>query len=230
MRVTRFRGLVLFWESEWSLSVLLFVLAALIFVVLPAQELGARRWFLDVSSSLVLVSGIWAVSRHKTMTIIVAAITFVGLPLHWAKYISTGALYQKGDALLTLTAFLLMAGVVAAKVFQKGPITLYRIQGAVVIYLLLGLAWSRAYMLIEMLKPGAFQMGGAGAGYLTSELTYYSFVTLTSVGYGDINAVHPAARSLAAMEAVVGQLFPAILIARLVAMEMAQSKRIKHGD
>jgi hypothetical protein len=62
---------------------------------------------------------------------------------------------------------------------------------------------------------------------LGAKLTYYSFITLTSVGYGDITAVHPFACSLSTMEAVVGQLFPAILIARLVAMELQQSSRLK---
>ena len=58
---------------------------------------------------------------------------------------------------------------------------------------------------------------------------YFSFVTLTTVGYGDITAVHPVARSLATAEALVGQLFPAILLARLVSMEL-YDRQAKHGD
>jgi voltage-gated potassium channel Kch len=57
-------------------------------------------------------------------------------------------------------------------------------------------------------------------GTLASRLVYFSFVTLTTVGYGDMLAVHPAARSLAMLEALTGQLFPAVLIARLVSMEV----------
>jgi voltage-gated potassium channel Kch len=60
---------------------------------------------------------------------------------------------------------------------------------------------------------------------LTHGLAYYSFVTLTTVGYGDITPVHPVARSLAIAEALVGQLYPAILIARLVAMEIESRRR-----
>ncbi len=227
MRITRFQVLIRFWESEWSLSALLFLLVLATFIVMPALELGARSWLLDASFSLVLITGVWAVSRHRAMTVAVAVVVFIGLALHWVPYAMRGAAFAGGDALASLIAFALMGGIVTAKVFRKGPITLYRIQGAVVVYLLLGLAWSRAYILIEMFSPGAFQFASHAGGLLSWKLTYYSFITLTSVGYGDITPSHPFARSLSAMEALVGQLFPAILIARLVAMEMAQSKRFK---
>jgi voltage-gated potassium channel Kch len=69
------------------------------------------------------------------------------------------------------------------------------------------------------MDSGAFRLGEGRDPRL--ELTYYSFVTLTTVGYGDITPLIPAARSLAIAEALIGQLFPAILIARLVSMEIA---------
>jgi hypothetical protein len=84
--------------------------------------------------------------------------------------------------------------------------------------------WSFAYHLIALQFSGAFSLAASlkpEAGSLQAKLTYFSFVTLTTVGYGDITAVHPIARPLVVLEALTGQLFPAILIARLVSLEIA---------
>lgn len=107
--------------------------------------------------------------------------------------------------------------VVLTQSFRGGPVNLYRIQGAVAAYLLLGLAWAQAYELVALLAPGAF----AGAVFPETEgshFVYFSFVTLTTVGQGDVTPVHPVARSLAVAEALTGQLHPAILLARLVSL------------
>jgi hypothetical protein len=109
-------------------------------------------------------------------------------------------------------------------VFREGPVTWYRIQGAVAFYLLLGLAWAGAYELIELHWPNAFAPPPSTmmnqSEDPTARFVYFSFVTLTTVGYGDVTAVHPLARSLVTLEALMGQLFPAILLARLVSMEL----------
>ena len=121
-------------------------------------------------------------------------------------------------ALALLTAFILRL------VFREGPITGDRIRGAIAVYILLGVLWSLAYQLLDRLAPGSFHFAETARptlGRLSHRLVYYSFVTLTTVGYGDITPVHPLARSLAAGEALVGQLYPAILIARLVSLQIA---------
>jgi hypothetical protein len=227
MTISPVGRLARFWQSDWSLSFLLFSLVLAVFVVYPVSEAGSRTWLIDLVFSLVLISGAWTVARKRIMTVVVAAVTIGALVLRWARYLVPDAPLTEAEDITILMALILMAGIVTAKVFQEGPITLYRIQGAVAVYLLLGVAWAKAYAVVEMFRPGAFQLGTAVGGRLGATLTYYSFITLTSVGYGDITAVHPFARSLSTMEAVVGQLFPAILIARLVAMELQQSSRLK---
>jgi hypothetical protein len=100
--------------------------------------------------------------------------------------------------------------------------------GSVAAYLLLGLIWSMAYHLIAICIPEAFFVQGPFASSdletLESHLFYFSFVTLTTLGYGDIVAVHPVARMLVILEGVTGQLFPVILISRLVSLHV-QSKQ-----
>jgi hypothetical protein len=100
--------------------------------------------------------------------------------------------------------------------------------GAVAAYLILGVIWSLAYHLIALRMPEAFSIQGAFAPgdseALRLHLFYFSFVTLTTLGYGDIVAVHPMVRMLVILEAVAGQLFPAILIARLVSLHIQSTQ------
>ena len=127
------------------------------------------------------------------------------------------------DASLSVVCTATLAGFVLFRVLRKGEITLYRVQGAVAAYLLLGLAWTSAYEVVLLASPSAFRFPDANADLLS--LLYFSFVTLTTVGYGDITPVLPVARSLAVSEAPAGQIFPAVLIARLVSMEIAARVR-----
>jgi Ion channel len=123
-----------------------------------------------------------------------------------------------------------LIGVVLVEVFREGEITFHRIQGAIAGYLLLGILWTVAYRLVYVLKPDAFQLGpyslprAVSEVGLMSEFMYFSFATITTVGYGGVIAVHPSALSLVMLEALVGQLFPAILLARLVSMEVSSRK------
>jgi hypothetical protein len=86
--------------------------------------------------------------------------------------------------------------------------------------LLLGLVWANAYALLHLIHPDAFSGAvGKAPGALT--WIYYSFVTLTTMGYGDITPVHPIARSLAISEALSGQLYIAVTLARLMALHVS---------
>jgi hypothetical protein len=110
-----------------------------------------------------------------------------------------------------------------------------KIYGAVCIYLLLGLLWGYAYTILEIARPGSFSFSGQNSPRalveqsdyrdLERELNYYSYVTLTTLGYGEITPLTGRARQLAWMEAMLGQLFIAITIARLVGTHIASSSR-----
>ncbi len=98
-------------------------------------------------------------------------------------------------------------------------------------YLLLGLSWSFAYLLVAQLAPGAFFLNnGTTTGHSLhgADAFYFSLITLSTVGYGDIIPVSNVARMLAAMEAITGSLFVAVLIARLVALY--SSERLLSGE
>jgi len=107
-------------------------------------------------------------------------------------------------------------------VLGPGPVGRNRIYGVVSVYLLLGVAWAFAYSLIDSLAPGSFVLAEADGqdGPTMGHLLYYSFVTLTTLGFGDIQPVSSVARTYSALEAIVGQLYLAILVARLVGLHI----------
>jgi hypothetical protein len=134
------------------------------------------------------------------------------------------------DALLSVLSVIGMVIVVLWQVYREGPVTGHRVRGAVAAYLLIAILFAYSYTFIAYLAPGAFQMPAwAQAGAERGEtFFYFSMVALTTTGFGDITPIHPLARSFVMLEGFIGQLYPAILIARLVTLEI-ETKRSKKG-
>ena len=106
--------------------------------------------------------------------------------------------------------------------FRPGRVTYHRIVGAVLLYLLIAVCFATLFAFVGLSIPGAFRgVVFEDNATLASEIFYLSFATLTTTGYGDVVPVHPLARSLCNAEAVIGQLYPATLLARLVTLELS---------
>jgi hypothetical protein len=209
------------WRAGWHLSFLLGLLLVVVFVLYPMSDrsvlLGA---VLQAVFSLVLISGVPVVGGSRTLMALAGLLAAGTAAIGWIRLYSPSGFLTVLGVSMWILFFSMLAGVILIRVFSEGGINLHRIQGAVAVYLLLGVIWSGCYRLVLYVDPAAFNMPPAAAeSTLMSKLVYFSFVTLTTVGYGDMTAVHPAARSLTMLEALAGQLFPAILIARLVSME-----------
>jgi hypothetical protein len=127
--------------------------------------------------------------------------------------------------MMSLLFFVLLTGTLLLRVFRDdGQVTRYRVRGAVAAYLLVGLTFSHLFQVFDISVPGAFSMSAAhplDTAVRQEDFTYFSFVTLTTLGYGDFTAIHPTARMFVIMEALMGQLYPATLLARLVSLEIA---------
>jgi voltage-gated potassium channel Kch len=126
--------------------------------------------------------------------------------------------------LLILLGFYSWATWLAARqVLFSGPIDTNKIVGAICIYLLMGLIWALLYLLIAQATPGAFNGLEQSPWYDNfAAVTYYSYVTLTTLGYGDISPVAPLARFLVYMEAIVGVFYMAILVASLIGIRTSE--------
>jgi hypothetical protein len=212
-----------FWAGDRGLTAFLAVLVVMVFIIGPIASLTTIGTLLiSLFLSLTLITGVAVVAKRRILTLVTTGLATVTVVLRWMAHLVPSTEIRAVSAVSTIACLGLLTGVVLVQAFRAGPITWHRIQGAVAAYLLLGLTWAFAYELVLLQVPGAFQpadLGGA-KGPVMINLVYFSFVTLTTVGYGDITPAHPIVRSLANLESLIGQLYPAILIGRLVSMEL----------
>jgi hypothetical protein len=209
-------ALVRFWRSDKGLSIFSAFLLLLVFVVPPFLPPGAGRSpAFDAVFALVLLTGVLALSEHGLAWRLLMATALFAVAVFLASWMVPIA--EPVVRVAELASLFLLLVVVLGQTFRDGPVTRHRIQGGIAAYLLLGVMWAAAYALVETVHPGSFS-GAVGTAGGHRAWMYFSFVTLCTVGYGDILPVHPAARSLAMLEAVTGPLYIAILLARLVSL------------
>ena len=210
-----------------SNSVLLIALL-LLFAAEPFF-LGEQRagGVFDVIVTAVLVAAVWSVSRRPALLVAGIVLAVPALVARWLLAL-TGATDLTLAGLVSAMALLAFTAVVLLRqALTEQMVSANTICGAVCVYLLLGVIWGLAFSLMERLHPGSFQLANgdplgsfAGHALFVPELLYLSLVTLSTVGYGDIVPVTPQARMLAALEAMGGQLYLAVLIARLVGLHV----------
>jgi hypothetical protein len=206
-----------------SLTVLLVLELCAMFLGAPlaAKGLPIARAVADTLLLAVLV--IVVMLSHKWGAIILIllglAATAAGLLPGGEWSPATSTVLRRGGEILTFSA---LAWVVAHAVYAPGRITFHRLQGAIVLYLSLATLFAAAFSLIWDLSPGAFAnlVAPMSGPEEVATMLYFSLTTLTTTGYGDIVPVDPFARSLANFEAVVGQFYLAITVARLVTQEL----------
>src|SRR5579863_6471641 len=199
-----FRDRLRSWQErsrEPGLTALLIVEASLIFIAVPLASMGVLPEMI-VPALFVLVH-----AEHPSVL------------TEWLSAIGR---------LLALAA---LSYVIARAVFAPGRVTLHRVQGAIVLYMNFALFFFVIYRLMAALLPKVFSGPGlppTGAEHGSgAALLYFSFSTLTTAGFGDITPVHPLARNLANLESVIGQLYPATLLARLVSLELEHRRQSK---
>jgi hypothetical protein len=218
------------WQKRFrdpALTVLLILDLCTIFLAVPLAAKGLPTAKVVADALVLVVVAIVVMLSLRWNAII---LILLGLAAIVASFVISGEaspisviMLRRGGEILT---FSVLTWVVSHAVYAPGRITFRRLQGAVVLYLNFATIFAAAYGLIWDLNSGAFAnlvVQGGGPEEIGSML-YFSFTTLTTTGYGDIVAVDPFARSLANLEAVLGQFFIAITVARLVTMELADRR------
>ena len=171
----------------------------------------------------LLVIGVWSLRGGGRYFTVGMAFVVVGVILNVIAINMSSPFFQYAS-ILSLIGFLVVAISFTMKQVAIGTdITANRLVGAICVYILLGVIWAMFYTLVNTISPGSF------AGFSStenlgwdSEWLYFSFVTMTTLGYGDILPVSATARGLAYMQAVVGQFYIAVLVAGLVGAYVAK--------
>ena len=213
--------------SDHALTALLVLEVLILFVAAPLAGMGLR---------LPLFSGALLVAPLIITIVIISTSTGARVMVSLAAVLAAAGLASRINHptlvtvwlghLAVIAAVVAMSLVIGKAVFAPGRITHHRIEGAVILYLNIAVAFTSIDRMISELDPNAF---ADVAGHQTetaavSTMLYFSFTTLTATGFGEILPINPLARSMANLESVLGQLYLAILLARLVSMHVESRK------
>ncbi|MRR34764.1 two pore domain potassium channel family protein [bacterium] len=213
-----------FWWGDKGLSAFLILLFVSLFLG-PFIESVLMRIISSLFFSFLLISGVVTISSRPLPRFIAGMVAVAVIVLRWTDRFTENHAVAVWSAATSLIFLALMTGVLLVRVFQDDKqVTLHRVKGAVAVYILFGITWSMLYQFLDLSITGAFSLSAGHHFDATTRqetFTYFSFVTLTTVGYGDVTAIHPTVRMFVIMEALMGQLYPATLLARLVSLEIS---------
>ena len=211
------------------------LIALLIFIIgVPVAsdlDLISLQMSRVLGASSLLAVGVWSLRGAVRLYSASMLVAITGIILNILSVVRESDMLHV-IALLAMFVFLLLATFNAFRQIAVGnDISPNRIVGAVCVYLLLGVMWSIAYTLLEYSQPGSF----SGLTELVSpgwnaDWIYFSFVTITTLGYGDITPLTQTARSLTVAEAIVGQFYIAVMVAGLVSAYISSKRDSSDRD
>ena len=180
------------------------------------------RLILEILFTILLLSGAYAVSQKARVFFFSLLLLIPAMSFHWMTYVKDTAVHSMVSDLFAGAFFAYVAVTILVSLFEETEVSTDLIMASICVYLLIAFFWSSAFSVLEYFQPGSFQIADR-TGKAFYDFTYFSFVTLTTLGYGDIVPLTPQAKTLSSVEAVMGQIYIATLVARLVAIHTAHS-------
>jgi len=202
--------------------ILLYILAAPFLECFPHTDV-----FVQLLFSVVLVSAVYAINRQTALMRPALVLMVLTTILIWCHVLSLFTISGMMVNIVLLTYLGLIVIAFGRFVFVAKRVDAELIAAALCLYLLMGLLGGEILLLLETLTPGSF--AGSSLGQVVSFqgkaeiFQYFSFTTMTTLGYGDITPQTSTAMAFCQVEAILGQLFIAVLVARLVGIQVAQS-------
>jgi voltage-gated potassium channel len=182
---------------------------------------------LSLLTTLVMIMSVVAVADKKRYTIIALllavpwfAIILLNFPLFKTDY----TLLIKKEIVFAFLLFAYTTFRIFMHIIKSREVTAEILFASICVYMLIGLTWGALYVIIEIFYPGSFIDGSGHALHDGPDYLFFSYTTLTTVGYGNIEAITDQARSIASLEAIVGQLYLTIMVARLVGLHISNPK------
>ena len=209
------------------------LLCFLLLLFISAPFLAPLRYgvlVMLIIGAAVLLSGSYAVSQRKKLFYVSLVLALAAVVLNCVLlFVSSQGLILLSNICLLMVLALFTASILT-DVFRSGRVTADKIYGALCVYLLIGFAWGILYAILEQVEPGSFSAPQETSGINENvarvmRMRYFSWVTLTTVGFGDIAPRSPAARMFSTLEAVMGQIYLAVLVARLVGLHIVHGTK-----
>lgn len=218
---------------QWRFLFLLSALLILLVIQPIVSDFVTVGWLFDALFVFVMVILVLALAQDKGWRVIACILCVPAATLSIGSHFLTSTAQEVSlfaGHVIGALFFIVVTGKIIQSIFVSRELSLDSIFGAICGYLLLGVAWGLAYTIIYTVNPESFQFGDLIRQQMEQEddsrnvFIYYSFVTLTTVGYGDISPLSTPARTLAWVEAMTGQLYLAILIAGLISALVTAKK------
>jgi hypothetical protein len=216
-----------FWQAFSAAPFLILLVLILLMLILP-PFLG--DWVpvsivLDFFLTAILLALIYAIKSNHTQMVIGAILALPMIITIWASYF----IEIRSIGLTTRICSALFFGYAVANILRqmstKKEVSREMIFGAIVAYLLIALMWAFLYMVLEKLVPGSFSFSENALISETRQFQYFSFVTITTLGYGDVTPLTDKASTLAMLEALIGQIYLVVLVAWLVGMHVSRRSK-----
>jgi voltage-gated potassium channel len=172
----------------------------------------------------IFIYSAYSFSRSKALAAAVS-LAVPTIAFFWLKPFFSAQWLEISGGLCGAAFMAIIIAAILHHVFLQQDVSVDLIAGAIVAYLLMALMWSMVYGVLETSHPGSFNLPTGTSQTPPALFRYFSFVTITTVGYGDITPVTPTARAFANLEAVVGQLYLVILVSWLVGMYVSQKSK-----
>ena len=214
-------------------TVLLISLLAFILMVLFVSEGAAGDFLVNVGMTTIFLAGFYVARGRRSLRRFALPVVGLGIVVEWLTYFLELPAGLHIRLLLDAILFLLVAVVQLHSIHQQRQVSADTVIGGINTYLLFALCFMLIHSLVELVAPGAYSVGdttlaehifGANRSESFATMLYFSFVTLTTLGYGDIVPVSGTAKMLASGEALFGQIYLAVFIARLVALHVAHAR------
>jgi Ion channel len=205
-----------------------------LFVITPVVAVFSHGVLIvDAAAAVVLIAGTYALRGQRRLFAVGVVMSSLSIVATWLLLITQRPWASILSHSCIIVLILFFSVTILAYVLEGARVTMDKIFAAVCVYLLIGYGWTFAYTLVDELQPGAFvfQSTVPPSKYArVLEMRYFSFMTLTTVGYGDIVPHASASRTLAALEGVTGQIYLTVLVARLVGLHIVHAGRSSGED
>jgi hypothetical protein len=211
-------------SKERFLTLICLILGTIVLVPI-LKEFAAFRIFLDIFITAIYISMVYTVShkkRHLYIGVLLAMAMLISL---WLQYFHQSNLFLAIGRICGILLLIMVIINTLTFIFKSEDVTIEVIYAAVLVYLLMALMWSFVYILLVLINSASFNVTLSPSQDYQMRFIYYSFVTITTLGYGDITPATELASSFSILEAVVGQLYLVVVVAWLVGMHSSKKPK-----
>ena len=212
-------------QSNQRFLILLFLILGLLVFVPILQRFVALRIFIDIFLTAIFISMVYTFSYNKVHVIAGIFLAVVMLASLWLQYLDSNKWILPIGMLAGVIFIAMVISGIIDLIIKSEEVCRETIYAAILIYLLAALMWAFMYTFLELIDPASFNIDlDRSRGYLPV-FQYYSFVTITTLGYGDITPITDVAKAFSVLEAVIGQLYLVVAVAWLVGMHVSSESK-----